>query len=154
MRNEHEAFFKQLEGFRRYLLKESDVSAAEAEIIPEGFNNNIRWNVGHVYTEQYMWIKTLMNEDVDIDKRFDDWFGFATSPKNFTAETPSLEELRTLLSSQIGHIKETYGERLEEEFSPTELWGLTTLKQVLDWTSFHEGMHLQTIKHLKNFIRG
>lgn len=149
MKQSHEAFFTQLEGFRRYLLKVSDVTPEEAELIPNGFKNNIRWNLGHVYNEQYISIQTLINEKVDVPKEFDEWFGPGSSPENFTVETPSLEELRVLLKNQIRIIKEAYGERLEEVYPPTEMWNMTTLEQVLLWTSFHEGMHLQTIKDIK-----
>ena len=152
MKQNHEAFFNQLEGFRRYFLKVSDVTPGEAEIIPKGFKNNIRWNLGHVYNEQYIWIHTLTNENVDAPKEFDEWFGPGTTPENFTVETPSLVELRGLLNHQIAKIKEAYGERLEEVYPPTEMWNMTTLQQVLLWTSFHEGMHLQAIKDIKKCI--
>lgn len=149
MNQRHEHYYKHLEGFRGYLLKVGNVTEDEGEIVPKGFKNNIRWNLGHVYTEQYMWIKTLINEEVDIPEQFNEWFGWGTSPKNFTNETPSLEELRTLLKKQLGKIKETYDDRLEEVFPQTEVWGMTTIEQVLLWTSFHEGMHLQAILDLK-----
>ncbi|WP_342509649.1 DinB family protein [Sporosarcina sp. FSL K6-2383] len=149
MKQRHEIFFKQLESFRGYLLKVADVTEDEAEIIPKGFNNNIRWNLGHVYVEQYMWIETLTKATVDIPKQFNEWFGWGTSPDNFTDETPSLEELMTLLKGQLTEIKGTYGDRLEELFPPTKMWEMTSIEQVLLWTNFHEGMHLQTIIDIK-----
>ena len=153
MKQRHEVLFQQLENFRGYLLNAANVSEAEAEIIPNGFNNNIRWNLGHVYTEQYMWIETLINEEVAIPPEFNEWFGWGTSPADFTSETPSLEKIRTLLNGQLSEIKEKYGERLEEEFPPTELWEMSTIEQVLLWTNFHEGMHLQKITDIKNVMK-
>ncbi|MGB7998504.1 MAG: DinB family protein [Anaerobacillus sp.] len=153
MKQRHEVLFQQLENFRGYLLNAANVSENEAEIIPKGFNNNIRWNLGHVYTEQYMWIETLINEEVAIPPEFNEWFGWGTSPEDFTSETPSLEQMRTLLSGQLSEIKEKYGERLEKEFPPTELWEMSTIEQVLLWTNFHEGMHLQKITDIKNVMK-
>jgi uncharacterized damage-inducible protein DinB len=152
VKQRHENFFNQLECFRGYLLKVADVTEEEAEIIPKGFKNNIRWNLGHVYVEQYMWIKNLTKEEVDVPIEFDEWFGWGASPENFTAETPSLEELKVLLKEQLPKIKETYGDRLEEEFAPTEMWGMITIEQVLIWTNFHEGMHLQAIKNINKCV--
>jgi uncharacterized damage-inducible protein DinB len=149
MKQRHEIFFNQLEKIRGYLLKVADVTKEEAEVIPKGFKNNIRWNLGHVYLEQYMWIKNLTREDVDVPNEYDNWFGWGSSPENFTDETPSLDELKVLLKEQLPKIKETYGDKLEEEFEPTEMWGMTTLEQVLIWTNFHEGMHLQAILDIK-----
>ena len=149
MEQRHEALFKQLEGFRGYLLKVSDVTEEEAEFIPEGFQNNIRWNLGHIFTEQYSWIETLTKEPIAMPKQFSEWFGWGTSPSHFVSKTPSLKEVRLLLKDQFSCMKETYGDRLEEEFPPTEMWGMTTIEQVLRWTTFHEGMHLQRILDIK-----
>lgn len=154
MNQRQEAFLDQLKAYRGYILKLArETSEDEAEITPNGFNNNIRWNLGHVYTEQYMWLKTLTNEEVPVPEAFDHWFGFGSSPANFTAETPSLEELKTLLKEQLPEIKDTFGDRLEEEFEPTENWGLRTIEQVLMYTLFHEGMHIQTILDIKKCMK-
>ena len=154
MKPRHMTFFEQLENYRGYILKLArETTKEDAEVIPNGFNNNIRWNLGHVYTEQYMWLKTLTNEEVPVPEAFDHWFGWGSSPANFTAETPSLEEVKTLLKGQLPEIKDTFGERLEEEFEPTENWGLTTIEQVLTYTLFHEGMHVQTILDIKKCMK-
>ncbi|TCP29061.1 DinB family protein [Scopulibacillus darangshiensis] len=150
MNRRHDVFFNQLENYRGYLLKVlGNITEEEAEIIPKGFKNNIRWNAGHVFVEQYMWIKNVTREEADVPTEFDEWFGWGSSPDNFTAETPSLEELRMLLKEQPAKIRYTYGERLDETFEPTEMWDLQTIEQVLIYTLFHEGMHLQTILDIK-----
>ncbi|HWO76669.1 MAG TPA: DinB family protein [Bacillus sp. (in: firmicutes)] len=144
MQKRHEILFTQLETYRSYILDVLDsISEEEAEVVPQGFHNNIRWNMGHIYLDQYLWIHTL-TKDTDVPKEYNTWFGFGTSPANFTAETPTFFELKELLRKQPAHIKETYGDRLEIEYPPTEM-GMHTIEQVLVRTIFHEGMHLQTI---------
>lgn len=56
------------------------LSQAEADVIPLGFNNNIRWNLGHIYVDQYLWIQTLTKEDIPFSMGFNKWFGYGTSP--------------------------------------------------------------------------
>ncbi|WP_336606255.1 DinB family protein [Fictibacillus marinisediminis] len=68
MKQRHEVFFKQLEGIRNYLLKVANVTEEVAEIVPKGFKNNIRWNLGHVFVEQYAWIENLTKEEVGFPK--------------------------------------------------------------------------------------
>lgn len=128
-----------------------NVTSEEAEIIPHHFKNNIRWNMGHIYVDHYLWIEAVTKEKTGIPEQFPTWFGFGSSPKDFTAETPSLEELKLLLREQPTRIKKAYGERLEEEFPPTEM-GMHTIEQVLIRTIFHEGMHLQAMLDLKKCI--
>lgn len=152
MKKRHEVLFNQLETYRGYLLGVADtVTLEEAEKIPAGFNNNIRWNLGHIYLDQYLWIQAVTKEKEDVPESFQSWFGYGTSPANFTEETPSLNELKKLLKTQPARIKEVYGGRLEEEFPQTEM-GMHTIEQVLTRTIFHEGMHLQTVLDIKKCI--
>jgi len=152
MLKRHEVLFNQLTDYRMELLSlVEDVSEEMADQIPDGFRNNIRWNLGHIYLDQYLWVQHLTKEPISIPEGFSDWFGFGTSPESWVSETPKLDELVELLKSQPLEIKEKFGERLEEEFPPTES-GMHTIAQVLVRTIFHEGMHLETIKNIKKLI--
>ncbi|WP_369405057.1 DinB family protein [Piscibacillus salipiscarius] len=100
MLKRHKVLFNQLKSYREELLSlVSDVSEKEADITPKGFNNSIRWNLGHVYLDQYMWIKVLTKDNLYPD-HYNGWFGFGTSPNDFSAETPSFSHLKQLLSEQ------------------------------------------------------
>ena len=93
----------------------------------------------------------MTKEPADVPEEFKSWFGYGTSPADFTEETPAASELKDLLKTQPARIQESYGDRLEEEFPPTEM-GMHTIEQVLTRTIFHEGMHLQTILDIKKWI--
>lgn len=152
MEKRHEVLFNQLESYRSEILGVVDtVSWEDAEKIPAGFNNNIRWNLGHIYLDQYLWIQAVTKESADVPQEFKSWFDYGTCPSNFTKETPTVSELKDLLKTQPARIKASYGDRLEEEFAPTEM-GIHTIEQVLIRTIFHEGMHLQTILDIKKCI--
>ncbi|WP_017187715.1 DinB family protein [Alkalibacillus haloalkaliphilus] len=152
MEKKHEVLFNQLQTYREGLLHDvNDINKEEAEIIPANFNNNIRWHLGHVFMDQYMWIKVLTKDDLYPDS-FQKWFGFGTNPSNFDEHTPTFEELKLLLSEQPQKIKEFYSERLDEVFPSTEM-GMFTIEQVLIRTIFHEGMHTQAINDLKRLIK-
>ncbi|MCP8968569.1 DinB family protein [Ectobacillus ponti] len=152
MKQRHEVLFTQLESYRGYLLGAVEqVTEEQAEVVPAGFRNNIRWNLGHIYLDQYLWIRALTKEEVPVPALFQDWFGYGTSPQSFTAETPSLQELKELLRQQPAQLRERYGHRLKEKFAPAEM-GMRTIEQVIIRTIFHEGMHLQAILDLKKHI--
>lgn len=152
MKARHEVLFKQLETYRKELLGTVEkVTDEQAEIIPDGFNNNIRWNLGHLYLDQFLWIEALTKEASPTSKQFNQWFGFGTAPANFTEETPSFKELKELLKAQPQEILEKYRNELEKEYPPIDM-GMHTIEQVLIRTIFHEGMHLQAINDLKRFI--
>ncbi|WP_150275283.1 DinB family protein [Paenibacillus tepidiphilus] len=149
----HEVLFEQLTAYRSELLGVvADISDAEAEIIPSGFNNNIHWNLGHLYTDQFLWLQALTGERQPIPAEYLKWFGYGTNPADFTELTPSLDELKTLLRQQPLAIRQTYGERMEEVFPETEM-GMFTVSQVLVRTIFHEGLHLGAILAIKRHLR-
>lgn len=153
MNERHKILFNQLKTYREHVLHVlSDVSAETAEIVPNHFRNNIRWNMGHIYLDQYLWIKALTKEETEAPKEFQKWFGYGTSPKDFSVETPSFDKLKELLRQQPARLQENYEDRLEEEYPPTEM-GMRTIEQVLIRTIFHEGMHLQTILDLKKCLQ-
>ncbi|MDF1508557.1 DinB family protein [Robertmurraya sp. DFI.2.37] len=152
MKKRHEVLFNQLEAYRTLTLKTvEDISEEQAELIPNGFNNNIRWNLGHIYLDQYLWIQDVTKENANLPAVFQNSFGFCTSPSDFTWETPSTQDLKILLKNQPSEIKKLYGERLEEEFEPTDM-GMYTIEQVLIRTIFHEGIHYQAILDMKKFL--
>ncbi|MGG0719649.1 DinB family protein [Robertmurraya massiliosenegalensis] len=152
MNKRQEVLFNQLETYRSEILEAiKNVSEEKAEIIPQGFNNNIRWNLGHIYLDQYLWIQAVTKEKADVPEAFHKWFGYGTSPSDFTSETPTLEDLKKFLQIQPIEIKNRFGERLEEEFEATEM-GMHTIELVLIRTIFHEGMHLQVILDIKKFL--
>lgn len=151
MKKRYEVLFNQLKDYRGYLLENvRNITAEEAEIVPKGFNNNIRWNLGHVYLDQYDWIDAVTGEDSGVET-FEAWFGLGTSPLDFDEQTPTFEDLKQLLGDQINYIKEKYGYSLETEYPPTEM-GMHTVEQVLIRTIFHEGLHIQKVMDIKKLI--
>ncbi|WP_223066132.1 DinB family protein [Paenibacillus caui] len=149
MKRRHEVLFEQLRTYRGELLEMVEgVSEEEAEIIPKGFNNNIRWNLGHVYVDQYLWIRALTKEEMPNPMAFNEWFGYGSSPSRFTDETPTFSQLIPMLQQQPRIIQEKYQDRMEEEFAPAEM-GMHTTEQVLIRTIFHEGLHIGAIQALK-----
>ncbi|AST90853.1 MULTISPECIES: DinB family protein [Sutcliffiella] len=153
MKDRQVALFQSLETYRQYLLDDlEDVTEEMAEIIPKGFRNNIRWNMGHTYLDQYLWVLAVTREKDEKMKTFNKWFGFGTTPANFTEETPTFSQLKKMLENQIEDIKKRYAHRLEEEYPPTSMEHYTTIEQVLVRTAFHEGMHIQAINDIKRCI--
>ncbi|WP_455675735.1 DinB family protein [Pradoshia sp.] len=149
MLKRHEVLIKQLADYRHEFLETvSSVREEEVDIIPEGYRNNIRWHMGHVYVDQYLWIQHLTKEEIVMPKNFIEWFGYGTSPLDWGDDIPSVDYLKKLLAIQPFMIRDLYGERLEEHFPTTES-GMHTIAQVLVRTIFHEGIHLANVQAIK-----
>jgi uncharacterized damage-inducible protein DinB len=142
----------QMEWMRKQTLRVvKGVREEEADVIPEGFNNNIRWNLGHIYLDQYAWIKTLTGDELPYPTEYPALFQFKTKPADWEDEPPRLNDLIQLLTEQPLYIRKTYLERLDDLYPKKS--GMRTVRQVLVRTLMHEGMHMETIKLYKKLIR-
>ncbi|NQF13896.1 DinB family protein [Brevibacillus sp. HB1.3] len=152
MEKRHKVLFQQLADYRQETLKAIDgLTEEDVNIIPDGFSNNILWNLGHIYLDQYLWIAHLTKETIPIPSGFNEWFNFGTKPADWDTQPPKLAVLVSLLQEQPQKIQAAYKDRLEEEFPATES-GMHTIAQVLVRTIFHEGMHLASLNSIRRCL--
>ncbi|MFP7253957.1 DinB family protein [Terribacillus goriensis] len=152
MEKRQEILLGQMRTYRMELLQlAKSFTEEEADIIPQGFRNNVRWNLGHVFLDQYLWIQALTKEEAPIPNDFKDWFSYGTTTADFTDNTPTFTDLISLLQTQPDQIFEMYADRMDEEYQAIDM-GMETIEQVLVRTIFHEGMHLQAILDIKKAL--
>ncbi|MDR3586187.1 MAG: DinB family protein [Desulfosporosinus sp.] len=151
-----EFLFNQLKVVRSNTLNAvKEVSESQAYSVPEGFNNNILWNLGHVYISQEKFAFGFIPEPMQVPDGFTESFGRDTKPSEWKGQPPTLAEMIKLLDDQTSRIKEKLENRLDEAVANpfTMPSGLTlrTIGEFLTFSMYHEGMHVQTIKMLKKF---
>jgi uncharacterized damage-inducible protein DinB len=130
------------------------VPAEQADIVPEGFANNIRWNLGHILTVQESCMYGL--DFTHLPASYKTLFGPGTKPADWQGEVPSLSALAEQLEEQKERIKRTFGDRLHRELAePFVLRSgaqMSTLGEMFVFSLFHEGMHIGTINALKKAL--
>lgn len=145
--------FDQLSFLRHVTLHTvKDLSETEACIIPEGFNNNILWNLGHIYSAQEQFAFHFAEEPMELPEGFSDLFKMGSKPADWTVQPPTLPELLGLLKDQPSRIRERLINRLGEEVPhPFSIPGLSlkTIGQLLTFNLYHEGVHVQAIRMLQ-----
>lgn len=117
------------------------------ETIPEGFNNNIHWQVGHILVAG----DTFYNNgqgDFKIEKAY---FAPGTKPREWNGDVPSLESLLEKLSKQTEEILKLTDEQLNEKL-PKPFLGNETRGDCVAMGAFHEAMHLGQIQILKRLV--
>jgi len=131
----------------------SDVSEAQAEQIPAGFRNNIRWNLGHILVIQEFLLFRLCGEALALSDDYFRMFGRGTSPADWPLERPSIAELCSLLEDQTERVRTTFSGRLGEPARRPFVWRagveLKTIGEILSFSLIHEGMHQGSISALK-----
>ena len=93
---------KTRENFIR-LIETSTVE--ELNEIPEGFNNNIIWNFGHIVSSQQGLCYVLSNVDTVIDRQYMLPFRKGTRPEKFF-DAEEINTLKGLMRSTIDQLEE------------------------------------------------
>ena len=144
--------FDQLSFARQSLLNTvKEISENQADSVPEGFNNNIRWNLGHVCIVQERYAFYFAGEPIGVPDVFTELFAFGTRPSEWKIKPPSLQELVETLTDQPKRIRERLQDRLDEAITnPVERGSLSlsTFDELLTFSLFHEGQHIQAVKTL------
>ncbi|WP_335869103.1 DinB family protein [Bacillus sp. 2205SS5-2] len=134
----------------------NEVTEEIADIIPKGFPNSLRWQLGHVYVTVEEILFYFANEKMNLPADYSELFSRGTKPSSWSSEPPAIEELFTLLKEQQSRVKETFSNRMDEKLSQTFEAGplkLETIGEVLLFALFHESEHIGCIKSLKNAVK-
>lgn len=133
-----------------------EMNDRDAEIIPVGLKNSIKWNLGHIYVVQEKFAFQLSGKEVQMPSNFKTLFDPGTQPSNWDIKPPALSELIELLTAQMLRIESTLSNNLKEAVEPSykSSTGLsfTTVEQLLGFSLYHEAMHFATIKNIGKLI--
>jgi len=122
--------------------------------IPEGFNNNIWWNIAHVVVTPQLLVYGLSGMDFTIEQGLIDKYKKGTFPDG----EPSKEEMDKILAyifSTVKHIQMDYEHgkfKNFQEYMTTPKIGLNNVEDALAFNVFHEGIHLGAILALKKAL--
>ncbi|TFE27556.1 DinB family protein [Cohnella luojiensis] len=152
--------FDQMANIRRQTLEVMEgVTEELADRIPDGFRNNIRWHLGHVYTATEFLALSGLKLPMILPEGFIERFASGTSPLDDKAKSvplPTLSQLGSLLKEQTERIREALpSSRLNESIPAiTTSTGLDLLtpEQALRYNLYHEGLHFAIIPVYKKLL--
>ena len=144
-----ELIFQQMNFIRQITLYEmKHLLEDQADQMPQGFSNTIRWNLGHIYTFQNMLLSQYGGKNIELPDGYTELFAPKTKPVDWPSEVPTLAELKQLLEQQPAIIQEALAGHLNETaLKPFK--SISTIGELLIFSMYHEGMHIGTIKALK-----
>lgn len=153
------AIFGQLEAVRSLTLRQlDDLTPLQADLIPSGFRNSIRWNAGHLVAVLERFAFKAPGIPSPLPPSFRTQFDFGSSPASWMDQeepVPTLGELLELLRDQPGRVREALAGRLDEDVEPyTTTTGilLSTPREYLSLGLYHEGLHLSVIKLYRRLL--
>jgi hypothetical protein len=123
---------------------------------PNGFNNTIRWNAGHIYISLEQFVASAVPSYEPLNNEWGAFFGIGTSPVKWEGQAPSKEELLAALQEQLPRAVEALEGQLDlvlpEPIKIGEMLTMGTVDAVIQFSLWHEGVHAGVIHGLNRAI--
>ncbi|NYF23290.1 DinB family protein [Sporosarcina sp. JAI121] len=145
----------QLKFTRIYTLGRLVKTRAEAwDAQPKGFNNTVRWNVGHIFVTMETLIQKAVGDYEPVHPEWIPFFVSGSSPDDWEGNVPSTDELLVALEEQperiIKAIEGKPSDALQEPMSIGPLHTMVTIDAVVQFAIWHEGVHAGMINALNH----
>ena len=129
-------------------------SLVQLNKIPEGFANNLIWNIGHIVTVQQMLVYKLSGLNMMISDEMVDTYKKGTKPEREITQE-EVDEIKKLLFSTLEQTKEDFANDIFDEYMEfTTGVGFTikNAKAAVEFNNYHEALHTGIMMQIKKFI--
>jgi hypothetical protein len=147
--------FRITETSRKVLLKFlENYSLEKLNTIPEGFSNNLIWNIGHIIVVQQLLVYKLSGLPTMISIEMIEKYQKGTKPEhNITQE--EVDEMKILLFSTIEKTKQDLANNLFQnyiEFTSMSGFTMQSAANAIEFNNYHEAMHTGIMMQIRKFI--
>jgi hypothetical protein len=124
------------------------LSEEQLDIQSKGFNNTIRWNIGHMIYWMDQYATLCFDSPSAIPDHYEALFNTGTKPSSWTMAPPTKKELLQLLTAQLSRLSELTPEMLNATLKSPYVMGpfqFDTSGELFNFAQVHEAIHLGTI---------
>ncbi|WP_374951226.1 DinB family protein [Mucilaginibacter sp.] len=149
---------KQIDIIRQPRLKIIEIikhfSLEQLNQIPDGFSNNIIWNLGHMIAAQ----QGICYKRTGLETWVNDTFFQAYKPDtkpNGLVDADGLQEIVTLLSSSLDQLKLDYKKGIFDNYPTwTTRYGveIAGIDDAINFLPFHEGLHIGYVMAIRKLV--
>ena len=135
-----------------YYIKE--LSLDQLHVIPDGFNNNIAWNIAHLVVTQQLLHYKLSGNDCLVSDELISAYQKGTSPSvKFSQQ--AFDEVLELLQGLPSTLEEDFEAGIFKEYSAYKTstgFVIDSMEKAIIFNNFHESLHLGVIMSLKKLV--
>jgi len=140
---------------REILLQFLDnYSPEQLNKVPDGFNNNLIWNIIHVIVVQQMLVYNLSGLPMMIPNEWVDKYKRGTKPEaDVTAE--EIAAVKKMLFETIATTEKDYADGIFKEYrSFTTMTGfqINTVEDAINFNNYHEGVHTGVMMAIRKLL--
>lgn len=140
---------------RNILLKVlENHSLEQLNKIPEGFSNNLVWNVAHCISAHQGLVYKLSGLPTLTSEEFIAKYKKGTKPEGDVSQE-EVDEIKDLLSKTLQQTKEDFSNGVfvnYSEYTTSMGFTLRNIEDALSFNNFHEGTHLGIIMSIRKLV--
>lgn len=123
--------------------------------IPDGFKNNIIWNIGHVIVTQQLLAYKLSGLAMMVTDEMVAKYQKGSAPQGSVAQE-EVDAIKSLLFTTITKTQEDLENGLFQNYMEytvsTANFTLKSIEDAMQFNNFHEGIHIGIIMQLRKFV--
>jgi hypothetical protein len=126
----------------------------QLNVIPEGFSNNLIWNLGHVVVAQQMLVYKLSGLPMMVSDQMVEKYKKGTRPQQ-EATQAEVDEIKSLLFDTITQTQADFENKIFQnyaEYTTSPGYVLKNAKDAMTFNSFHEGLHLGVMMSIGKLV--
>lgn len=144
-----------LKKVRVFLLESiKDLTTEQWNKIPEGFNNNIAWNLGHLIAAQQGMCYKRANLTPHITDEFWEQYRTGSKPDRYLS-ADEIAKIKSLFLNTMDELNADYNKQI---FGNYTAWStrygveITSIEDALKFLPYHEGLHSGVIGAFKRLV--
>ena len=129
-------------------------SLVQLNKIPEGFSNNLIWNIAHIVVTQQLLVYKLSGLPTVVSDEIIEKYKKGTKPEHDATQS-EVDEIKSLLFITIKKTKEDYDNGIFKNYNeyPTSTgFILNNVEDAMAFNNFHEGLHIGILMSLRKFV--
>jgi hypothetical protein len=140
----------------RIILKRflEEISLADLNKVPEGFSNNIIWNIAHIVVIQQLLVYKLSGLPIHVSEEMVSKYRNKTKPEGDVTQA-EVDEINGLLESLLIQTEKDIKAgvfKIYNEYTVSLGATLTNVQEAMEFNNLHEGIHLGYILALRKSI--
>ncbi|MDA6071397.1 DinB family protein [Flavobacterium sp. AC] len=140
---------------REILLKVLDHHSLEQlNKIPDGFSNNLIWNIGHCISSQQVLIYKLSGLPTMVSDELIAKYRKGTKPEGDVSQG-EVDEIRALLSTTLQQTERDFDNKVfvdYNEYTTSLGFTLKNIDGALSFNNYHEGIHTGIVMSIRKFV--
>lgn len=140
---------------RNILLKFLENNSLEQlNTIPEGFSNNLIWNIGHIVVVQQMLVYNLSGLPMFISDAMVEKYKKGTKPETPVTQE-EVEQIKELLYATLEQTKKDFNKGVFKEykaFTTMSGFNIRNAQEAMEFNNYHEGVHTGVIMRIHKFL--